>query len=141
MIISLLITTIPNFLGKLLISRNKKDISRISESVFQITKETKDKNKIISFKKGDRKKMKKKFIIFYVFYVLIMSFDFYYVMIFCAVYQGSSMNWLADGFIGIIIFYIIKIFAFVFIVLMRMILRKYPNKFNRGLNWVLNMVA
>jgi hypothetical protein len=141
MIISLLITTIPNFIAKLLISRNKDDIDTISKSVIKITKEHKDKNKIISYRKGEMKNMKKKFLIFYAFYAIIMSFDFYYVMIFCAVYQGSSMNWLADGFITIFIFYLFKIFIYAGIVLMRIILRNYPNKLTRILYWVINKAA
>ena len=121
---------------KLLISRRKKDANKLSESVLNLHVE-----EISSFRKGNLKTMWYKFLIFYIIYFLIMAFDFYYVIIFCAVYQGSSLNWLADGFIGIIIFYIFKVFFFIVTMFMRVILRSYPNKLTRFLNWIINKAA
>ena len=83
--------------------RKSRDYDKLSEVI-----ENKSKEDIIYYRKTEIKKSRTKTIIFYIIYVIITAFCFYYVMVFCAIYQGSSLNWLADGFIGILIFFVFK---------------------------------
>lgn len=119
-----------------MISRPSKKIDKLSENLVK-----KAKNEIIQYRKGEIQAMRLKYVLFYFFYVIITAFCFYYVMVFCAIYQGSSLNWLSDGFLAIFLVYVSKIFIISFIMFMRVLMRKYPNKFIRVVHWVINKAA
>jgi hypothetical protein len=116
--------------------RKTKDYDNLCQNIIQ-----KNKKEIIEYRKQNLKKLKTNYIIFYIFYTIFTVFCIYYVTVFCAVYQGSSLNWLSDGFIGILIFFTFKTITIFVVMLIRVIFRANPNKFTRILNWIGDKLA
>ncbi len=85
----------------------------------------KDKKKIEELKKKLNNTMKFKYFMFYLLFVIFSAWCIYYSTIFCNIYRGSSKNWIADGFVGLIIDYIKAIILIFLLSISRILVRDY----------------
>jgi hypothetical protein len=117
------LTTIPELVLPLITSKSKEMKKKINEEILK-----KDNRKIKELYDENEKKMRKNYIFHYVIFVALSTFSLYYSIIFCIVYRGSSSNWFADGFIGIMISLIVKLILLILLTVLRVGVRKYQDK-------------
>lgn len=115
---------------------NKQEYNLLSQNAYKSSKE-----EIIQIRKIFLSTALIRNIIFYSLYFIFSAFCVYYVIVFCSVYEGSSANWIADCWIGIILFYLESLAILILLVLLRLLMRAYPNMVTKGLHWVFSLFA
>lgn len=135
-IITTLVTLIPDIIGRKMMEIKKEEYDLLSEDAYK-----KSKAEIIQMRNIYLATATLRSIIFYTLYVIVTGFCFYYVIIFCSVYEGSSKNWVADCWIGIIFMYLESLILLIILVLFRWLMRTFPNIVTKGLYFVISLIA
>lgn len=97
--------------------------NKINEEILK-----KDKNKVEELLKESEGLMRTRYLIYYIIFVMLNAFCLYYSIIFCIIYRGSSKNWFADGFIGIIIGFSCKLILIFMLTTIRISVRKFEDR-------------
>jgi len=122
--ISIFITNVIKFLLNWAISRSNDNQTKIFDAILG-----KDKKLIQELRKEYEIQMIKNYICFYFTFILVSLIILYYNTIFCSVYIGSSLNWLSDGFIAILLdLLFIQIIIITLLALTRTGLRRFKNR-------------
>lgn len=90
--------------------------------------EIKDESLLNQMKKRTVRKIRTKQILFLVISLIFMVAFWYYVIIFCIIYRKNQYKWFKDGWISIIISFIISFFFCINITLCRLLGIHYYSK-------------
>jgi hypothetical protein len=122
--ISIILCKIPTFILTKLGNLTSEEIEiEIFEELY-----LKDRERIFEIRKENAKLKRVKIFLFFIFYLIFSGFCLYYTTIFCIIYNGSSNNWIADGFFGLFIDFLILFLKLFVLSLIRILLINYQNR-------------